>query len=69
MRSTPSSHLVNLEAIKLIRKHIFILKLLNRDIFSFANTKKYIRLIGMDGIMSARGFFENSAMFREGTGC
>lgn len=64
MRSTPSSHPVNIEAIKLVAEHISVPRLSNGDVFTLVDAEEHVRLAEVDGVMSARGLLENPAMFR-----
>ena len=63
MRSTPSSHPVNLEAIKLLTSHTTIPTLSNGDIFTLSDAKAHTAHTGVDGVMSARGILQNPALF------
>ena len=63
MRSTPSSHPVNLEAIKLLASHTTIPTVSNGDIFFLPDAKAHVSATGVDGVMSARGLLENPALF------
>lgn len=63
MRSTPSSHPVNLEAIKLLTAYTTVPTLSNGDVFTIADAKNHVSMTGVDGVMSARGLLENPALF------
>jgi tRNA-dihydrouridine synthase 4 len=63
MRSTPSSHPVNLEAIKVLTSHTTVPTLSNGDVFTLADAKLHSEITGVDGVMSARGVLENPALF------
>ncbi|TGO39106.1 hypothetical protein BHYA_0060g00170 [Botrytis hyacinthi] len=63
MRSTPSSHPVNLEAIKLLTTHTTVPTLSNGDIFTLSDAFHHTSHAGVDGVMSARGLLENPALF------
>lgn len=62
-KSTPSSHPVDLEAIKLLTEHTTVPTIANGDIFTLRNAEECVRLTGVDGVMSARGLLENPALF------
>ena len=63
MRSTPSSHPVNLEAIKILTSHTTVPTLSNGDVFTLADAKLHSKVTGVDGVMSARGILQNPALF------
>ncbi|KAK8901523.1 hypothetical protein QC760_009961 [Botrytis cinerea] len=63
MRSTPSSHPVNLEAIKLLTTHTTVPTLSNGDIFTLSDAFHHTSHTGVSGVMSARGLLENPALF------
>lgn len=63
MRSTPSSHPVNLEAIKILTSHTTVPTLSNGDVFTLADAKLHSEVTGVDGVMSARGILQNPALF------
>ena len=63
LRSTPSSHPVNLEAIKILTSHTTVPTLSNGDAFTLADAKLHSEATGVDGVMSARGILQNPALF------
>ena len=63
MRSTPSSHPVNLDAIKLLTSHTTVPTLSNGDVFTLSDATEHASLTGVDGVMSARGILQNPALF------
>ncbi|KAA8567027.1 hypothetical protein EYC84_010111 [Monilinia fructicola] len=63
MRSTPSSHPVNLDAIKTLVSHTTVPTLSNGDIFTLSDAAHHVSYTGVNGVMSARGLLENPALF------
>ena len=63
MRSTPSSHPVNLEAVKILTSHTTVPTLSNGDVFTLADAKLHSEITSVDGVMSARGILQNPALF------
>jgi tRNA-dihydrouridine synthase 4 len=68
-RSTPSSHPVNLEAIKLLASHTTVPTLSNGDVFILSDAFSHVKETEVDGVMSARGLLQNPALFRGDEGC
>jgi tRNA-dihydrouridine synthase 4 len=69
MKSTASSHPVNLEAIKLLTSHTTVPTLSNGDIYTLADARAHASLTGVDGVMSARGILQNPALFAGHESC
>ncbi|QSZ28945.1 hypothetical protein DSL72_003452 [Monilinia vaccinii-corymbosi] len=63
MRSTPSSHPVNLDAIKTLVSHATVPTLSNGDVFTLSDAAHHVAHTGVNGVMSARGLLENPALF------
>lgn len=63
MRSTPSSHPVDLEAIRLLTEHTTVPTLSNGDVFSLSEALSHTAITGVDGVMSARGLLQNPGLF------
>ncbi|PQE21100.1 hypothetical protein CJF32_00005554 [Rutstroemia sp. NJR-2017a WRK4] len=62
-RSTPSSHPVSLDAIKLLASHATVPTLSNGDVFTLASAQAHTEYTQTNGVMSARGLLENPALF------
>jgi len=69
LRSTPSSHPVDMDAIKLLTEHTTVPTISNGDVFSLADAKKHAEELGVDGVMSARGLLQNPALFAGYANC
>lgn len=65
LKSTPSSHPVNLDAIKFVKGHATVPVLANGDVFSLDDVKRIVEYTGVDGVMTARGLLQNPALFHE----
>ncbi|KAJ8060945.1 hypothetical protein OCU04_010025 [Sclerotinia nivalis] len=63
MRSTPSSHPVNLDAIKLLNTHTTVPTLSNGDITTLHSAHQHTQQTNVSGVMSARGLLSNPALF------
>lgn len=62
-KNTRSSHPVNLEAIKSLKKVASVPVVANGDCFSLEDTYKIADYTGVDGIMAARGILINPSLF------
>ncbi|KAM3074168.1 tRNA dihydrouridine synthase [Clarireedia jacksonii] len=62
-RSTPSSHPVSLDAIKLLASHATVPTISNGDIFTLSSAQTHSQYTQTSGVMSARGLLENPAFF------
>ena len=69
LRSTPSSLPVDLDAIKLVTEHTTVPTLSNGDVYTLEDADLHRNVLGVDGVMSARGLLENPAMFRGHSRC
>jgi tRNA-dihydrouridine synthase 4 len=63
LRSTPSSHPVDRNAIKLLAEHTTIPTISNGDVFTLSDAQNHAKALGVDGVMSARGLLQNPALF------
>lgn len=69
LRSTPSSHPVNMYAIKLLTEHTTVPTISNGDVFTLADAHAHAKELGVDGVMSARGLLQNPALFKGYENC
>lgn len=62
-RRTPSSHPVNLDAIKLVAEHCRVPVIANGDVVSSERAKEIAEITGVQGVMSSRAILSNPGLY------